>query len=575
MGVVWRARHLRLPRPMAIKVLHEYAYSQTDLLRRFRREAEVTSQLGHPHIIEVFDFNVLKDGRAYFVMELLEGSSLREQMPPQIAMDPGWAMRVLDQVAGALEHAHLAGVIHRDLKPENIFLVSQTEPIPYAKVLDFGISKIQGAKTQLTHGASLMGTPRYMSPEQASGGGAVVDGRADQFSLGAIAYELFSGRAAFNGESVTEVLLQVIQDTPVALSKLNQELPRKLEQVIMRSLSKDKEARFPSIESFRAALRAAWGASWPDININRAPVLKLTSPKDVEKYSSLETHTPARHFGTDSSRSNSRDDKFQGLEETHTRPDPAAPNFDNLSGGLEDTYTPDLAYLPLSGEDGSEKLNSNDKALEVSTQSGDGASPTRARSWLRTGGLIFFIALILSGAFIFSQSGFDSTHYLLSGTMNWLGRERVPALISSSTLSTYPSEGVTEVRTSSSVQTLWVPDEAEEAAATSTAEESPAEETETQPEVNRRLVRKPIRAKPLPIPLIGAKNALRRGAYDEAIRLARKGLRQDQDPRSYAFMTIAYCGKKDLGAANTMLRQTPLAGRLRVIARCARLGVEL
>lgn len=254
MGAVWRAAHLRLPRPVAIKVLHEHAYESEEILLRFRREAEITSQLGHPHIVEVFDFNVLDDGRAYLVMELLEGQSLRDRLrtAPPLRIDE--TLEIIHQTASALSRAHRAGIVHRDLKPENLFLVAHDGARPHAKVLDFGISKMQGAQTVLTQGASIMGTPRYMSPEQAQGDNARVDGRADQFSLGAIAYEMLSGRPAFPGESITQVLLKVLQESPPHLREIAPATPPAVADAVMRSLEKLAEDRFADLDAFRAAI---------------------------------------------------------------------------------------------------------------------------------------------------------------------------------------------------------------------------------------------------------------------------------------------------------------------------------
>lgn len=253
MGSVWRARHLRLPRTVAVKVLNEQSEGSEELIRRFHREAEITSRLGHPHIVEVHDFNQLEDGRSYLVMELLHGDSLRQRMRkgPPLRLDE--VVRLLDQVASALVHAHRAGVVHRDLKPENIFLVDREDGQLHAKVLDFGISKLQGAQTVLTNGPSLMGTPRYMSPEQAHAD-TDVDARADQFALGAIGYELLVGRPAFEGETVTQVLLQVLQTMPPPVASLAVGVPSALAEAVDRALEKDREHRFPDLEQFRAAL---------------------------------------------------------------------------------------------------------------------------------------------------------------------------------------------------------------------------------------------------------------------------------------------------------------------------------
>ncbi|MGF1511901.1 MAG: serine/threonine-protein kinase [Myxococcota bacterium] len=252
MGVVWRARHTRLPRPVAIKILHETAYHSQEVLQRFRREAEITSQLGHPNIVQVFDFNVLEDGRAYLVMEMLEGQSLRDRLD-EGPLAPDQAAAIVRQVGSALSRVHREGIVHRDLKPENIFLCATEDGSVLAKVLDFGISKVHGSMTVVTQDTELLGTPRYMSPEQARGENTALDASTDQFALAAIAYEMFTGKPAFDANSVPAVLYKVSSEDPTPIQSMTTSVSRRVGHAIHRALAKKKAERFPSMSQFLAA----------------------------------------------------------------------------------------------------------------------------------------------------------------------------------------------------------------------------------------------------------------------------------------------------------------------------------
>jgi serine/threonine-protein kinase len=261
MGVVYRASHQRLPKSYAIKILLPESGQDPDAFRRFKREAEIASSVGHPGIIEVHDFNRTDDGVPFIVMELLEGESLAElcaRERPSLEQ----ALRITREIAAALSAAHAIGVVHRDLKPQNVFL-SRRGGREEIKILDFGISKIQGAQSVQTRSETLMGTPGYMSPEQARGDAKEADGRADQFALAAIAYELISGRPAFfaPGDSPYGVIYKIVNHRPPPLVGA----PPSVVAAIDRALAKDADDRFPSIDAFIEALdgRAGSGAPAP------------------------------------------------------------------------------------------------------------------------------------------------------------------------------------------------------------------------------------------------------------------------------------------------------------------------
>jgi len=257
MGTVWQARHLRLPKAVAVKVLRESIDASSEAFLRFRREAEIASQLGHPHIVEALDFNTLADGSPYLVLEYLDGESLRGRLmrgPVPLAI----TVQLTRQIASALQAAHAKGVVHRDLKPENIFLCHvEGEGVPHAKILDFGISKIHSARTQLTQEGTIFGTPYYMAPEQAAGRPS--EPSADQFALAAMVYEMLCGRTAFSGDNAVGVLYQVVHETPPPLASRAPQLPQGVVQAVERGMAKDPAARFPNVISFARELARAAG----------------------------------------------------------------------------------------------------------------------------------------------------------------------------------------------------------------------------------------------------------------------------------------------------------------------------
>jgi serine/threonine protein kinase len=254
-GEVYAAAHTRLPGMFAVKVMHRSLVRNPEALARFRQEAEITSTLRHPHIVQVFDFNVTDAGVPYLVMELLEGQLLADLAHTAAPLDPNRALHIIEQIAQALHAAHERGVVHRDLKPENVMLLQVSGAEDFVKVLDFGISQASW-RTRLTQGDHISGTPQYMAPEQASGQRAQIDHRADQFSLAAIAYTLFTGREPFRGDDPIAVLYQVVHEQPPAPSEVNPAIPAAVSDVILRGLSKTAAERYPDVLAFANALRA-------------------------------------------------------------------------------------------------------------------------------------------------------------------------------------------------------------------------------------------------------------------------------------------------------------------------------
>jgi serine/threonine protein kinase len=254
-GEIYLAAHTRLPGRFAVKLLHRSLVRDSDAFSRFQQEAEITSSLRHPHIVQVFDFNVTDSGVPYLVMELLEGKLLAQRIAAG-ALDPAAAADIIDQIASALNAAHSRGIVHRDLKPENVMLLADAGVPDFVKVLDFGISQASW-RPRLTEGERVAGTPQYMSPEQACGLREQIDHRSDQFSLAAIAYVLLTGHEPFTGDNPIAVLYEVVHHDPPPPSQIVPTLGPEIDAVVMRGLAKESADRYPNVLAFASALRAA------------------------------------------------------------------------------------------------------------------------------------------------------------------------------------------------------------------------------------------------------------------------------------------------------------------------------
>jgi serine/threonine-protein kinase len=257
MGAVYEGVQLRLERRVAVKLMARELSANPEAIARFRREAEVTSQLGHPHIVQVFDFGEAPTGEPYLVMEFLEGEDLEKRIARVGKMSAPAASHIIRQVASALSATHAKGIVHRDLKPANVFLLSVEGETDFVKVVDFGISKVRAAGTKLTAALAVMGTPNYMAPEQAAGRIDEIDHRTDQWALACIAYELLAGRPPFIGEDVASLLYQVIHQAPSPIASMNPGLPAAIEGVLQRALSKTQGARFQTMTEFSRAFEGA------------------------------------------------------------------------------------------------------------------------------------------------------------------------------------------------------------------------------------------------------------------------------------------------------------------------------
>ena len=258
MGTVYRATHLLIDRPVAVKVLRPRFVEDEAAQQRFRREARAAGRLRHPNAVAVTDFGDTPEGYVYIVMELLEGRTLREMIADEGPLPAGRAISLMEQAAAAVAAAHEAGVIHRDLKPGNVFVVPGEGARPGVKVLDFGIAKLAAESGEdsdaknLTQTGVMIGTPRYMSPEQCDG--ERLTPASDVYSLGVILYEMLTGTPPFNGPTPLAVALQHSSKPPRAPRELVPSIPAELERIVLHALAKRPDERPADAVEFRREL---------------------------------------------------------------------------------------------------------------------------------------------------------------------------------------------------------------------------------------------------------------------------------------------------------------------------------
>jgi serine/threonine-protein kinase len=267
MAVVYKAQHELLDELRALKVIKPELAHDPEFMSRFKNEAIMARKLNHPSAVRVDDLDIAEDGLPYISMELVVGDTLKTlvqrtgPLPVTLVLDVAW------HVCDALDAAHKLGLIHRDIKPENIVLVAQREGLPLAKILDFGISRLReetaGAKG-LTQTGMVIGTPEYMSPEQAQGKrGSELDGRSDLYSLGVVMYRMLTGEMPFPAENTVEMLLHHLKTPPVAPHQLKPTLgiPEAVSAIVMKAMEKDPEKRFATGAEMAAAIKKVRGST--------------------------------------------------------------------------------------------------------------------------------------------------------------------------------------------------------------------------------------------------------------------------------------------------------------------------
>jgi eukaryotic-like serine/threonine-protein kinase len=255
MGEVYLAEHRLLKRPCALKLIRPDSVADPRSLVRFEREVRLTATLAHPNTVEVYDYGRTEDGTYYYVMEYLPGLNLAELVERHGPLPPGRAVYLLRQVCGALREAHAAGLVHRDIKPTNVFASRRGGVDDVAKLLDFGLVRpvAKPDVPQLSGEGQVLGTPQFMSPEQAQGGGEL-DGRSDIYALGAVAYYLLTGRPPFDGQDGIRLLIAHARDPVMPPSLVRDDIPVDLERIVLRCLAKDAADRFPDVGDLERAL---------------------------------------------------------------------------------------------------------------------------------------------------------------------------------------------------------------------------------------------------------------------------------------------------------------------------------
>lgn len=260
MGTVYRATHLLIDRPVALKVLSQRFVGDQTAQQRFRREARAAGRMQHPNAVTVTDFGATEDGYLYIVMELLEGRTLRDLLAHEAPLDPARAVSMMLQACAAVGQAHDSGLIHRDLKPANIFIEQRPNLPAVVKVLDFGVAKFAVEEHEddydtLTQVGAIIGTPRYMAPEQCSGA-AQLTPAADVYSLGIILYEMLTGVVPFNADTPLAIALKQVSEAPTPPREIVSSVPFELQKVVLHALQKNPAYRPGNADEFRQELIA-------------------------------------------------------------------------------------------------------------------------------------------------------------------------------------------------------------------------------------------------------------------------------------------------------------------------------
>lgn len=253
-ATVWRAVHTTLDRPVAVKFLEIAGTHSAEQAARFLREAKLAAGLHHRHVVDILDFGVTEPGQPYMVMELLEGKSLADRYTDGPDVSDWDLLEIVAMTLSGLAAVHDKGVVHRDVKPENIFLVEDADGI-YPKLLDFGVSRGFGVEGRVTRTGAVVGTPQYMSPEQARGK-KDVDHRSDLWAVGVLLYEGFGGVVPFDSENPGDVLIAVATEEPRPLEELRPDLPAEALALVHKALRKDPAERFSTAREMRSAVLA-------------------------------------------------------------------------------------------------------------------------------------------------------------------------------------------------------------------------------------------------------------------------------------------------------------------------------
>jgi serine/threonine-protein kinase len=288
MGLVYKAVHTTLQKPLAIKVLKPEVSKNDEIVARFKQEARSASAIGNQHIIDISDFGVAPDGSTYFVMEFLTGCSLTDALETEVEADKLTVERTIHiakQLCKALGAAHESGIVHRDMKPDNVQLIDRGGDRDFVKVLDFGIAKVGGSTSKLTQAGQVFGTPHYMSPEQCAG--TAVDHRTDIYAVGVMLYEMATGQVPFDADNLMGILTKHLYENPVPPHELPPpvDVPPSLEAVILKCLAKKPEHRYQSMVELLEDLEAVERGLTPQAvvdQVDRGPAAPGTVAPEPE-----------------------------------------------------------------------------------------------------------------------------------------------------------------------------------------------------------------------------------------------------------------------------------------------------
>lgn len=297
MGLVVAAQHIQLDERVAIKFLRLEGDTAPEFHQRFVREAQVSAKLRSEHVVKVRDFGVLDDGTPYMVMEYLEGTDLRKLLKQFGKLPVDLALGYVAQACEGLAEAHAIGVVHRDMKPSNLYLSKRPDGSDLVKILDFGVAKmVQGTdRDELTAAGMLLGSPRYMSPEQLKGA-RDIDGRADVWSVGAILYELLVGRAPFLAQTTAALCMKILgNEPPASLCGERSDVPPELEAVIMHCLEREVEKRMPDVGML--CMRLAQATKSTSLEADAKRVVAVLERRAMQQTGTYSTMSQAEHKG--------------------------------------------------------------------------------------------------------------------------------------------------------------------------------------------------------------------------------------------------------------------------------------
>jgi serine/threonine-protein kinase len=590
MGEVFLARHRRLPgRQVAVKVLQNSASLNPELYARFRREAEIATQLGHPNIVEVFDFDALRDGTPFLIMEYLRGESLEHRLQ-RGPLPLNEALAITRQIGSALQAAHRAGVVHRDLKPANVFLVptdSGGVVGERVKLLDFGISKMLDSQTLQTQEAVLIGTPQYMAPEQALGKNSEIDARTDLFALGCIVYEMLSGMPPFAGEggSIVQVIFRIVHTAPEPLATRCPDLPEQVLTAVERALAKSPQDRYPDVASFigeltGSPLQSLAGTAPP-------PSFSRAVPPSAEEGGFAATHVPSStaRFPASAPAAGAVDD---GLAATHVPSSTArfpapAPGAAADDVGFAATLVPSsTARIPAPAADdvgfAATHVPSSTARIPAPVAAPPPASPTptsppqavvpppaapelrRARAKPIIPMALGAVAVILGVAVVNGWFGARSTPVSASSAPEVVVAPTAPPPPETKVPPAPPAPP--EAGPQVPVATPATP----AAPAVVASKPTPKPVRQGQREVIPEEVRKDLEK---------GERELEAGQFREAIRLALKSLRTQKTQAAVSLLARAYCQRGDLSNTKAQWRLLSSAKQRQVTEYCKKYGMDL